>query len=70
MCTSGIAVQVRADDDRFSVSDISTMENMTCGILKGSNVEELYRTWCISNRITLHITEFDSITERNEAFNA
>ena len=70
MCTSGIAVQVRADDDRFSVSDISTMENMTCGILKGSNVEELYRTWCISNRITPHITEFDSITERNEAFYA
>ncbi|MCH4190701.1 MAG: transporter substrate-binding domain-containing protein [Butyrivibrio sp.] len=70
MCTSGLAVQVRADEDRFDVSDITSMENMTCGVLKGSSVEQQYRQWCILNGLTPHITEYDSITQRNEAFYA
>lgn len=68
MCTSRIAVQTRADDDRFSPGDPSTMKDMTCGILKKSNVITLYSDWCIQNGLTPHIIEYDSLDQRNAAF--
>jgi signal transduction histidine kinase/ABC-type amino acid transport substrate-binding protein/ActR/RegA family two-component response regulator len=70
MCTSRIAVQTRADDDRFSPGDPSTMQDMTCGILKKSNVIALYSDWCARNGLTPHIVEYDSLDQRNEAFAA
>ena len=70
MCTTSIAIQTRADDNRFSPSEIKTMENMTCGILKGSNVESLYTVWCKENNLTPHVVEFDTINLRNEALEA
>jgi signal transduction histidine kinase/ActR/RegA family two-component response regulator len=66
LCTSHIAVQTRADDDRFSAGDPSTMQGMTCGILKGSNIIDLYETWCKKNGIVPDIKEYDSLAERNE----
>ena len=68
MCTTNIAVQVRADDDRFSAGDTSAMTDLTCGILKGSNVVTLYTNWCSENGLTPHIVEYDSLKERDAAF--
>jgi len=70
MCTAHIAVHTRAGDDRFAVGDTSTMKNMTCGILKGSNVVTLYKTWCGENDITPHVVEYDSLDARNAALKA
>jgi len=67
MCTAQIAVQTRADDDRFSVGDTDSMKNMTCGILRGSNVVTLYRDWCGENGLTPRIVEYGSLNERDEA---
>jgi signal transduction histidine kinase len=67
MCTAQIAVQTRADDDRFGVGDILSMKDMTCGILKGSNVVTLYSDWCKENGLTPHIREYGSLDERNAA---
>ena len=67
MCTSHIAVQVRADDDRFTAGDLSTMTDLTCGILKGSNVVKLYTDWCTSSGLTPHVVEYNSLQERNAA---
>lgn len=68
MCTTRIAVQTRANDDRYSAGNTSTMKKMTCGILKGSNVVTLYQTWCKSNNLTPHIIEYNSLDECNQAF--
>jgi len=68
MCTSQIAVQTRADDDRFAAGDTSTMTDMTCGILKSSNVVTLFTNWCEENGLSPHIHEYDSIQQRNAAF--
>jgi len=70
MCTAQIAVQTRADDDRFGVGDTQSMKNMTCGILKGSNVVTLYSDWCKENGLTPHIREYGSLDERNAALTA
>ncbi|MCH3943653.1 MAG: transporter substrate-binding domain-containing protein [Atopobiaceae bacterium] len=67
MCTTHIAVQTRAGDDRFSPGDTSDMTNMTCGILKGSNVVALYQAWCAENALTPRVVEYDTLQERNEA---
>lgn len=67
MCTSRIAVQTRADDDRFTAGDPRTMQNLTCGILKGSNVVALYKNWCAENGLTAHIREYNSLERRNTA---
>jgi signal transduction histidine kinase len=67
MCSSSIAIQTRITDDRFTPSDISSMADMTCGILKGSNVILLYQDWCKRNELIPHIIEYDTITLRNEA---
>ena len=67
MCTSHIAVQTRADDDRFSAGDTDTMTNLTCGILKASNVVTLYQNWCAENGLTPHVVEYDSLEQRNAA---
>ena len=70
MCTSHIAVQTRADDDRFSAGDPSSMTELSCGILRASNVVALYSNWCAENGLTPHIVEFDSIQQRNAALAA
>ena len=70
MCTSHIAVQTRAEDDRFAAGDLSTMADMRCGILRGSNVEALYKNWCAENGLTPHVTEYDSLNERNAALSS
>lgn len=67
MCTAHISVQTRADDDRFTVGDPATMTDLSCGILKGSNVVTLYESWCQANGLTPHVVEFDSIQDRNAA---
>ena len=67
MCTARIAVQTRADDDRFSAGDIAGMAALTCGILRGSNVVALYGSWCADNGLTPHIVEYDSLDARNAA---
>jgi len=67
MCTAHIAVQVREDDDRYEVGDTSTMRNMSCGILAGSNVVTLYRNWCRDNRLAPHIVEYATLDKRNAA---
>ena len=67
MCTAHIAVQTREDDDRFAAGDTDTMENLICGILKGSNVVALYENWCRERGLTPHITEYDSLDSRNQA---
>ena len=70
MCTAHIAVQTRADDDRFGAGDTDSMTGLTCGILKGSNVVTLYSDWCKSNGLVPHIVEYDSLKLRNEALGA
>lgn len=70
MCTSHIAVQTRADNDRIAAGDVKTMAQMTCGILKGSNVIQLYEKWCADNQLTPHIIEYNSLQERNTALEA
>lgn len=67
MCTVYAAVQTRADDDRFAAGDTDTMNNMTCGIMAGSNIVTLYSAWCKANGLTPHIVEYPSIDERNAA---
>jgi len=67
MCTAHIAVQTRADDGRFAAGDVSTMTNLTCGILKKSNVVTLYTDWCNENGLVPHVVEFNSLEERNAA---
>ncbi len=67
MCSALIAVQVRSDDDRFSAGDPSTMTNLTCGILKASNVIALYTDWCKKNGLIPHIVEYDTLKMRNAA---
>jgi signal transduction histidine kinase len=67
MATARIAVQSREDDDRFSAGDPETMADMSCGILKGSNVIALYTNWCTANGLTPKIIEYDTLDERNEA---
>ena len=67
MCTARIAVQTRADDDRFTAGDTSTMTNLRCGIVRGSNVISLYSRWCRDNGLTPHITEYNSLESRNAA---
>lgn len=67
MCTAHIAVQTRADDDRFAPGDTATMKDLTCGILRASNVVALYSDWCRSNGLTPHIVEFDTLKLRNAA---
>jgi signal transduction histidine kinase/ActR/RegA family two-component response regulator len=68
MCTTHIAVQTRADDDRYSPGDVSGMADMTCGILKGSNVVALYEAWCAEGGLTPHVVEYDTLQARNDAF--
>ena len=46
------------------------LDGMTCGILKGSNVVTLYKTWCGENDITPHVVEYDSLDARNAALKA
>ena len=70
MCSSSIAIQTRANDNRFSATQIETMNDMTCGILKGSNVVALYTSWCKENGLTPHVVEFDTIKLRNEALDS
>ena len=70
MCTAHIAVQVRAEDDRFAAGDTDTMTGMTCGILRGSNVVKLYRDWCTQHGLTPHVVEYDSLDARNQALAA
>ena len=70
MCTSHIAVQTRADDDRYTAGDPSTMADMRCGILRKSNVVALYSSWCAENGLTPHIVEYDSLDQRNDALAA
>ena len=70
MCTTHIAVQTRADDDRFAAGDISTMSGLTCGILRGSNVINLYTAWCAANGLVPHIVLFDSLKQRNQALDS
>lgn len=70
MCTSHIAVQARADDDRFAAGDTAGMADMTCGILRGSNVAALYADWCHEHGLTPHIVEYDSLTARNDALSS
>jgi len=67
MCSSHIAVQTRADDDRFAIGDTASLTDLTCGILKGSNVVTLYTDWCAEKGLTPHIVEYDSIELRNNA---
>ena len=67
MCASRIGVQTRADDDRFTPGDASTMQEMTCGILKGSNVVTLYTDWCAANGLVPHVVEYNSLDARNAA---
>jgi signal transduction histidine kinase/ActR/RegA family two-component response regulator len=67
MCEAQISVQTRAGDDRFAVGDTDTMKNMTCGILRGSNITELYKSWCAENGLVPHIVGYDSLDERNSA---
>jgi len=67
MCTAQIAVQTRADDDRFSPGDTDAMKNIACGILAGSNVITLFTDWCEENGLTPHIVEYDSLDQRNAA---
>lgn len=67
MCTAQIAVQVRADDDRFAIGDTESMKGLSCGILKGSNVVKLYTDWCVENGLTPHVREYNSLDERNAA---
>lgn len=47
-----IAVQTRADDDHFSAGDPSSMTELSCGILRASNVVALYSNWCAENGLT------------------
>lgn len=68
MCTTKIAVQTRAEDDRFAAGSPATMENMVCGILKASNVAALYSVWCAGNGLTPHVMYYSSLDERNAAF--
>lgn len=70
MCTTHIAAQTRADDDRFSAGDAATMADMTCGILKGSNVVKLYEDWCAQNGLAARVREYDTIQQRNAALSA
>jgi ABC-type amino acid transport substrate-binding protein len=70
MCTAHIAVQTRADDDRFTAGDPSTMTGLTCGILRGSNVVSLYSDWCRENNLVPHVVEYDSLDQRNAALAA
>ena len=70
MCTAHIAVQTRADDDRFAAGDTATMTDMTCGILRGSNVVKLYTDWCAENGLKAHVVEYDSLQARNDALAA
>lgn len=67
MCTAHIAVQTRADDDRFSAADTASMDELRCGVLKGSNMVPWYSSWCQSVGITPHIVEFDTLAQRNFA---
>lgn len=67
MCTAHIAVQTRADDDRFSAADTASMDELRCGVLKGSNMVPWYSSWCQSVGITPHIVEFDTLAQRNSA---
>jgi ABC-type amino acid transport substrate-binding protein len=70
MCSPKIAVQVRADEDRFTISDPSSMSDMTCGILQKSNVVALYQNWCTQYGLNPHIIEYESIDARNAALAA
>jgi len=67
MCAAHIAVQTRADDDRFAAGDTASMADLRCGILKGSNVVTLYTQWCRNNGLVPHIVEYDSLDQRNAA---
>lgn len=67
MCSPRIAVQTRAGDDRFTAGDTASMADLTCGILKASNVVTLYTRWCRKNGLTPHIVEYDSLELRNAA---
>ena len=67
MATVRIAVQTRADDDRFAAGETASMENLRCGILRGSNVEMLYRDWCVRNGLTPHVVPCDNLRARNAA---
>lgn len=67
MCTAHIAVQVRTGNDKYDAGDTKSMKNMTCGMLAGSNIVELYRNWCKNSGITPHIVEYDTLDERNTA---
>jgi signal transduction histidine kinase/ActR/RegA family two-component response regulator len=70
MCSSHIAVQAREEDDRFTAGDTSMMDSLTCGIMKGSIIEELYRKWCTANSLTPRVIEYDTVEQRNRAFYA
>lgn len=67
MCDPRIAVQVRADDDRFTPGYIETFDTITCGILKGSNIISIYNRWCEANGFVPHIILFNTIEMRNRA---
>lgn len=67
MTTANISIQVRSNDDRYIVGDTASMKNMTCGILKGSNIIDLYKEWCDRNNLTPYIKEYASLSQRNTA---
>ena len=67
MCTTKTAIQVRQDDDRFSLTNHASLENLQCGIVKGSVIEALYQNWCAAQGLTPHIVSFTSAAERDEA---
>lgn len=67
MCTSFISLQVRSSEDKFSVSDPSTLNDMTCGVLAGSIVKTSYENWCHEHGLTPHAVEFENIVSRNAA---
>ena len=66
-CTAAISVQVREDDDRFSLSNTASLEELNCGIVNGSVIISLYTNWCDVQGITPHITLFNNTAERDEA---
>jgi signal transduction histidine kinase/ActR/RegA family two-component response regulator len=66
-CTTATAVQVRRDDERFSLSDTASLSEMSCGIIQNSILISLYENWCSTLGITAHITLFENATARDQA---
>lgn len=67
MCTTQTSIQVRTNDNRYSLSEPDTLADMNCGIVKGSVIISLYQQWCSTIGVQPHITLFDNASERDLA---